>query len=264
MKLARWHIWGAGLAVILLLGLWFRPDHRPGPTHHPPHEVPDASHDHVPLLAPGTPPLPSAASDPDCVTCPPRSSLSEKRDAISEEEKDECWNLLLTAAEQGIPDPDTSHLRDCNETPIFHAYKAEQIQALVDAGADLNIHGQYGHTPLYRQLHRAVVRPTEDTHAVIQAMLEAGADPWMSNVDGELPYDVARKMNMSGTTRVRGEEFLKAKLEEHGITEAQAFAERPEFAKAMEQMRAAPGIASRTIVSIMDAMKRTDPTRNQQ
>ncbi len=170
-----------------------------------------------------------------------------------------CIELLTHAAEDGIPDPDASHLENCNETPMFYAYTAEQVRSLLDAGADPNVHGEFGHTPLYRQFHVAVTRPTEETYALIQTLLDGGADPWMRNVDGQLPYDVAKKMNISGTIKVRGEDFLNQRLTEDGITEEQAFAAKPDFAEAMRRMREAPEIASKTIVSLMDAMKRARP-----
>lgn len=265
MKLARWHLYVVGLALVLLVGLWFKANRRPESTDQPESATP-AGHtlsDPAHSMAPSPP---TTNYDPDCPTCPPNPYLSEavKRSGSTMEDTEKCWEILTMAAAEGNPDPDTSHLGHCFETPIFHAYTADQVQALLDAGVDLNVHGEFGHTPLYRHMHRAVIRPTEETHAIVEKLLEGGADPWLRNTDGELPYEVARRMNTSGTTRIQGEEFLRSKLEQDGITEEQAFAQRPEFAEAMRQMRRAPEIASRTIASLMNAMKRTDPNRNPQ
>lgn len=252
MKLARWHLWVVGVALVLLVDLWFRPDHRPGPTHHPDLEESRTSHD-------PTSPFPPAGFDLDCVSCPPRTPESAKRVPAGHEAREACKEFLRAAAEQGIPDADTSHLEDCRDTPLFHASTAEQVHALLAAGADPNIHGDYGHTPLYGHLHRVMILPTEDGASMVQALLDGGADPWMKTLDGKLPYEVARTMNMSGMIKVQGEKFIKAKMAEEGITEAQMFADRPGFAEAMEQMRRAPEIANITIVSLMEAMEDAKP-----
>lgn len=261
MKFARWHLWAVGLALVLLVGLLFRSDRNPEPT--PQHE---ASHDHAPPLSPPPPPV---RFDPDCATCPlkaPGAPQEFKRRPSLPAAVEECMEFMIDAAKQGIPNPDTSYLEDCRATPLFYASTVEQIQTLLDAGADPNVHGEYGQTPLSRHLHKTLIRPTEEKYAMIQALLEGGADPWMRTTDGKLPYEIARQMNMSGTLRVQGEEFLKQRLAADGITEEQAFAQKPEFAKAMEAMRRAPELANKAIASLMDAMKRTNPnpdlTRN--
>ncbi|MDE2927986.1 MAG: hypothetical protein OXT71_16435 [Acidobacteriota bacterium] len=186
--------------------------------------------------------------------------MAEKRDPVSEEAEEECLEILRAAAEQGIPDPDTSHVEDCNGTPLVHARTAEQVQTLLDAGADPNVHGEFGRTPVSRHLFRAVTRPSEETHEIIQTLLAGGADPWMRNLNGELPLDAARKVSMmSGALALKAEEMVNARLAERGITEAQAFAQSPEFAVLIGRMRRGPELASRTIALFMDAMERTNP-----
>lgn len=255
MQVNRRYVWAGGaLVAVLLIFLWWKADHKLEPT---PHQEDGASHtthhDHIP-------PLPSVTLDSDCVSCPPRSSMAEKRDPVSEEARDECREILRTAAEQGIPDPDTSHLEDCGGTPLLHVRTAEQVQTLLAAGADPNVHGEFGHTPLSRHLFRSVTRPSEEAHEIVKTLLAGGADPWMRTLDGELPLDVARKVNMmSGALALKAEEMVNATLAEHGITEAQAFAQSPEFAVLIGRMRRAPELASKTIALFMDAMKHTNP-----
>ena len=62
MKLARWHLWAVGLALILLVGLWFIPGHEPEPTSHQSDAESDALQDHTPWTIP-------TVKD-DCVSCP--------------------------------------------------------------------------------------------------------------------------------------------------------------------------------------------------
>lgn len=256
MNVNRRYVWAGGglLVVVLLVFSWWKADPRLEPMSHQEDVSSRTTHpDHIP-------PLPSVTLDSDCVSCPPRPPMAEKRDPVSEEAREECREILRTAAEQGIPDPDTSHLEDCGGTPLAHARTAEQVQALFDAGADPNVHGEFGRTPLSRHLFRSVTQPSEETYKIVQTMLAGGADPWMKNLDGELPLEAARKMTIaSGIRALKAEEILNSRLEAQGITEAQAFAQSPEFAASIKTMRRAPELSTKTLMFFMDAMKSTNP-----
>ena len=147
--------WAVGSILLVILALWFSRDRKPEPT-------PDQEHEasHTPLPTPPPASLLRSARPDDCVSCPPGTTAEfMKRNELPPDVR-ACIELMVLAAEDGIPDPDASHLENCNETPLFHAYTAEQVQTLLDAGADPNVHGEFGHTPLYRQLHVAVTRPS--------------------------------------------------------------------------------------------------------
>ena len=60
------------------------------------------------------------------------------------------------------------------------------IQALLDAGADVMARNKYGSTPL----HYAVKRGKS---ANIQPLLDAGADAKAKNEEGKTPWDLAQK-----------------------------------------------------------------------
>ena len=172
----------------------------------------------------------------------------------------DCWEFLRDAAANGTPNPDTSHLEDCFESPLAHADTVDQIQALIEAGAGLNLRGEFGHTPLYRQMHKAVTRPSEEKYALVLALLEAGADPWIEDERGVLPYDAARKATAtSSMVKLQAEERLKQEMTSRGLTEEQIFAENPAVAKAVEEVRQAPDFAAKTLMALRDVMEQPTP-----
>lgn len=69
-------------------------------------------------------------------------------------------------------------------TPLHRANSADDVAALVAAGANLNARDFLGHTPL----HMAVDTPLFDRSAdAVVALLAAGADPNARNNNGETP-----------------------------------------------------------------------------
>ncbi len=255
----KWPLWTGGCVVALVLILFWNPWSEPtrGPEVEVGEEKP-AGHDHV--LS--RPPIPV---DPDCANCPPRVATGEKRRPSFEMEAAidatmDCWEFLRDAAANGTPNPDTSHLEDCFESPLAHADTVDQIQALIEAGAGLNLRGEFGHTPLYRQMHKAVTRPSEEKYALVLALLEAGADPWIEDERGVLPYDAARKATAtSSMVKLQAEERLKQEMTSRGLTEEQIFAENPAVAKAVEEVRQAPDFAAKTLMALRDVMEQPTP-----
>lgn len=246
------------LVLILFWNPWSEPTRSPEPTPVEIGETKPADHDQAPLRSP-------IPVDPDCATCPPRVATGEKRRPSFDMEAAidttmNCWEFLKDAAANGTPNPDTSHLENCFESPLAHADTADQIRALLEAGADLNLRGEFGHTPLYRQIHKAVTRPSEEKYALVLELLEAGADPWIEDEGGVLPYDAARKvMATSSMVKLQAEELLKQEMASRGLTEEQIFAENPAVSKAVERARQAPDFAAKAFMALRDFMEQTNP-----
>ncbi len=58
------------------------------------------------------------------------------------------------------------------------------VQALIKAGANIEVQDEYGGTPLH------VAAGFSETPAVVQALLDAGADPKARDEDGRTPFDL--------------------------------------------------------------------------
>ena len=102
-----------------------------------------------------------------------------------------CYGLLYKAALDGNPKPDTSRLGGCDgQTPLHMANTPDQIQALLDAGADVNVRDDYGATPLH--LQSIAPRPTTKNLEIVRKLLEAGADLKAENEDGLQPWKYVR------------------------------------------------------------------------
>ncbi len=92
-------------------------------------------------------------------------------------------SLLLEAGATVDPGPPAA-------APIIYAasMRSEEIlRLLIDAGADVNaVNPRNGLTPL----HRAI----ESGPGVVKLLLDAGANPRVSDIDGRTPLDVAREI----------------------------------------------------------------------
>jgi ankyrin repeat protein len=96
----------------------------------------------------------------------------------------DCAKLLIAAgADVNIPN-------NQGETPLHAACTAggptECIELLIAAGADVNAQTEDGATPLHCACHR------NKTH-LVQALLEAGADPTIEDIYENLPQYVTDK-----------------------------------------------------------------------
>ena len=94
--------------------------------------------------------------------------------------------LLLLA---GVPPPQAA-AQSCqgwNTEKYFETATVEQVRACLSAGEDLNEQDTQGLTALHR-----AARDTGDP-AVIEALLDAGANPRLYSIAGRLPWDFARR-----------------------------------------------------------------------
>jgi ankyrin repeat protein len=81
---------------------------------------------------------------------------------------------------------------DDGRTPLHRAIDAGAEDAgrlLVDAGADVNRPDRWGNTPLWRAVYQVC-----DTAALVELLLERGADPTVKNNHDVSALDLARKM----------------------------------------------------------------------
>lgn len=263
MKINRGHWWAGGVAALVLILFW---SPWSGPSRGPEPATGGAGKAKftAPAEALWRPPVPL---DAECATCPPGVAAAKKSGYFTEEYTWEeafrnCWEFLKEAAADGIPNPDTSHLENCSSSPLAYADTVDQTRKLIDAGADLNHRGEFGLTPLHQQMRRMVLRPTEERHALVLELIDAGADPWIENDLGELPYDSVRNaMGTSSLTKLQAEERLRQEMASRGLTEEQVFSEKPAVAKAMEEIRQAPDFPAKSLMALRDSMERTNPDR---
>ena len=198
MKVSRWKA-GVILTIPLLVFLWWgwgESDPEP-PAKGPGGIIPGEDH----------PKSPESRSVPrrhvheeECAGCPDlparedgkRSSPPPLTRAELKAMSRECRTFLMEAAADGVPDPVTSHLDGCKgKTPLHFATTSEQVQFLLDSGADPNSPDIYGGTPLHSQMFMAM-SGLGDGLGIILKLLEAGADPWLTTHGGKLPLEYAQ------------------------------------------------------------------------
>jgi ankyrin repeat protein len=102
-------------------------------------------------------------------------------------------DVLKRYEEEDLPEFVEIPLRDVNQrgnfgnTPLHVASvrgNLEEINALLDGGAEINARGERGDTPLHDAAEQGHL------HAV-ERLLAAGAAPDIANIDGKTPRDLA-------------------------------------------------------------------------
>ena len=144
--------------------------------------------------------------------------------------------------------------------PLRYARTSEQVQLLLDNGANPNHQDRFGNTPLHWKMRRAARGGKTDA---IQKLLEAGADPWIRDNQGNMPIDEAHETSIASRLAGVSSKFfsnvLQASLKVRGISLAEA-EENPEFKALMEEMRNRSQGGEKAISLLVDAMAQTIPS----
>ena len=153
----------------------------------------------------------------------------------SDEQISRCIEFLREAASNGIPNPDTSHLGGCDgQTPLHFASTVEEVQALLDAGADVNARDQDGWGSLHRQI---IVKPlpTEEDLAIVKQLLEAGAEVHVTTVEGAMRWEELRQLGV-GEMHLDLHNYVAEKAAAEGVSMTEYIDARPGMKKEMEKL----------------------------
>ena len=232
MQVNRRYVWAGGaLAAILLIFLWRwgAPGRKPNVQRPTPAPAIASEVDRM------EPHAHKSIRDEECAACPDFSvpPMSAEKRTVSDDAADGpsmiemmtefasqlagCEGVLTMALINGNPNPNTGLLGDCGgETPLhMPILTADLVQAQIDAGADVNAQDQYGRTPLHVQ---SVLTPDSESLAVIELLLEAGADPTLENEQGEAPWKTARLRSSVGIGHLASYESVERDAAEMGLT----------------------------------------------
>ena len=129
-----------------------------------------------------------------CLFCSSEGVPLTLREAVRKGKVEEVERLLEAGADPNVRDQD-------KWSPLQWATRFENIpiiRLLLNAGADPNIQDGNGLTPL----HWAGIHGYED---VARLLLDAGADPDVKDRSGETPLQIARYYNNSNIVKLFGE-----------------------------------------------------------
>ena len=147
----------------------------------------------------------------------------------------DCYGRLLQAAMDGVPNPDTGDLGGCGgRTPLHVANTPEQIRELLAAGVDVNAQDKYGLTALHA--HAVPLSATEDSLAIVDLLLDAGADPRLENESGEAPWKTARLLSNVVSGPLVTHERIVSNAEAQGLTVEDYLALNPRHQDMLDEL----------------------------
>ena len=122
---------------------------------------------------------------------------------------EDCFEHFRKAVEAGIVNVDPPAPEGCNgENVLWYARTVEELQVLIDGGADVNAQNHYGETPL--DFVVAMNRPD-----LVKLLLDAGADPTPSFPSSPLvPLEVA-EFHASTERELHGQILNRADVDSH-------------------------------------------------
>ena len=233
MKWTHWKLGTVLLGVLIVLCLlWWPAAEAPAPIQ--PIAIPDeAPIAPQPVVRPRAPQRPRYRDE--SATRPSRLATAEELKRSKPEVQDfysvdldtsRCYGRLLQAARDGVPNPDTEDLRGCaGRTPLFVADTPDQVRELLAAGVDVNAQDRGGRTALHA--HAVPHSATEDSLAIIDLLLDAGADPRLENEHGEAPWKVARLHSIVQSRHLWLHEKIAKETEARGLSVEAYLASRP-------------------------------------
>ena len=161
--------------------------------------------------------------DEECAACPDVPPSEDAKRTAPLDLATECLDLIMDAAASGVVHPDTSHLGDCRTTPLHVVSNLEDLQTLLDNGANPNVRDHVGRTPLH-----LVAFTHWGTLEMIIALLEAGADPTIKDDRGRTPeMMLMMRPNMERTRYISKRLALELAAAEQQIPLEEYLSRRP-------------------------------------
>ncbi|HKV47931.1 MAG TPA: ankyrin repeat domain-containing protein [Candidatus Acidoferrales bacterium] len=121
-----------------------------------------------------------------------------------EPRKPSAPGVLRRYKKEGLPAFVGMSLKNVNQAGIFGEHPLdvacvrgimEEIEALVEAGADVNAKGELGNTPLHEAIGQNHVR-------VVEFLLSRGASREAKSDFGDTPADLARKLGAADSLKL--------------------------------------------------------------